>query len=149
MTPIRTAREYAGPRAATQSQCFVCGALNPHGLHLHFETGANGVVSAHWHPTPEFEGFAGIIHGGIVTTVLDEAMSKAVASRGWPAFTCEVRVRLHRHVQVGVPLTVCGWVVEKRRRRVLTEAYLAKSTGEKYARAWGTFLEVSPGRNNA
>jgi acyl-coenzyme A thioesterase PaaI-like protein len=139
---IRLGTGGGAPRSGAPSRCFVCGELNPRGLHLHFEAGENGVVSARWRPSGEFEGFPGVIHGGIVSTILDEAMSKAVASLGRQAYTCELRVRLRRHVESGTSFTVQGWLVEKRKRRVLAEACLATDTGEECAHAWGTFLEA-------
>lgn len=136
-------REDRGSRPMELSRCFVCGTLNPRGLHINFEAAVAGIVSAKWRPSGEFEGFPGVIHGGIVSTILDEAMSKAVASLGRQAFTCELKVRLRRHVAAGAPLVVRGWVLEKRKRRVLAEAALVTDAGEECAHAWGTFLEAS------
>src|SRR5665213_2147558 len=58
--------------------CFVCGPDNPRGLRLAFQTNESGEMTAEWIPEPEMEGYQGIVHGGIVSTVLDEAMAKAV-----------------------------------------------------------------------
>ena len=142
VTPPGLGREVGAPRSGAPTSCFVCGELNPRGLHVHFESGENGVASARWRPSREFEGFPGVIHGGVVSTVLDEAMSKAVASLGRQAFTCELRARLRRHVESGTSFTVQAWVVEKRKRRVVAEALLTTDTGEECAHAWGTFLEA-------
>jgi acyl-coenzyme A thioesterase PaaI-like protein len=133
----------AGGALTTQARpkCFVCGPQNAKGLQLRFEMGADGEAIARWKPDSAFEGAEGIIHGGIVSTVLDEAMSKAIAARGWKAFTCELRVRLRRHVTTGGTFTIRGWVVEKRKRRVLAEALLAGPEGDEYAHAWASFLE--------
>lgn len=121
--------------------CVVCGRENPRGLGLRFRF-EDGVASADWTPTSDWEGFRGVIHGGIVTTVLDEAMSQAVSVRGWPALTCELRVRLRRHVAPGQPLQVRGWVVERQRRKIITEASLTDSGGGEHAHAWATFLAL-------
>ena len=69
-------------RARTQSGCFVCGQNNPHGLQIRFQRQADGEMTATWAPASVWEGFHGIVHGGVVSTVLDEAMSKAVAATG-------------------------------------------------------------------
>jgi acyl-coenzyme A thioesterase PaaI-like protein len=128
--------------AKPQSRCFACGAENPHGLHLQFGPDTDGAVAAEWTPLSHFEGFQGIVHGGVISTVLDEAMSKAVAARGWQALTCDLRVRLRVHVEVGSRMMVRAWVVEKNRRRVLTEASLTDDTGAECAHGWATFLEL-------
>lgn len=120
--------------------CVVCGAANPHGLHLRFRRSGEGRVDCRWRPSTCWEGFAGIIHGGIVSTVLDEAMSKAIAGMGWAALTCELRVRIRHSVAPGAELAVSGWVVERRRRRILTEASLHDPSGDELAHAWAVFL---------
>lgn len=97
---------------------------------------------AQWTPQPEFEGFQGIIHGGIIATVLDEAMSQAVAAAYQPALTCSLEVRLRQRVRPGEPLIVRGWVVERRRRRILVEAVLLDEQGKQRAHARAIFLEV-------
>lgn len=78
------------PTPRPQPQCFACGASNPSGLKLQFHVNGHGSVIADWTPSNIWEGFQGFIHGGIVSTVLDEAMSKAVAAAAKPAFTCHL-----------------------------------------------------------
>lgn len=97
-----------------------------------------------WRPDEVWEGYRGVIHGGIVSTVLDEAMSKAVAAAGIRALTCEIRVRLRQRVEVAEELRIRGWVVEKRKRRIVTEATLKAPNGAERAHAWATFLELQP-----
>jgi len=124
------------------NRCIVCGESNPRGLHLRFTSAGDRAVRAVWHTDNTWEGFRGLVHGGIVSTVLDEAMSKAVAAHGIRALTCELRVRLRRHVASDEELEVRGWVVEKRKRRVVAEAVLCDTEGRERAHAWGTFLEL-------
>lgn len=134
--------------ARLQQRCFVCGQANPRGLRLLFRAAEDGGVSAEWRPPEDLEGFEGIIHGGIVSTVLDEAMSKAVMASGWKALTCELRVRLRRPVRPGTALRVRERVTGQRRRRISAEAALEDARGEEYARAWGVFLTLSGKRNS-
>jgi acyl-coenzyme A thioesterase PaaI-like protein len=56
------------------------------------------------------------------------------------AFTVDLRVRFRGRVSPGEELRVHGWVVEKRKRRVLTEAILVTGTGIERAHAWAAFL---------
>ncbi len=124
----------------TQQTCFACGPEHPHGLHLRFQTEQAGVVRAEWIPDPAWEGFRGIIHGGIVSTVLDEAMSKAVASTGTPGLTCRMEVRLHQSVTPAEHLTVRAWVTDRQKRRVQVRAELRDSADVEKAHANATFL---------
>ena len=123
-------------------QCVVCGPDNPRGLQLRFDHESDGFVISEWEPTSDWEGFEGVIHGGVISAVLDEAMSQAVVAKRWRAMTCELKVRYRRHVATGEGLRVRGWVVERKRRRLSTEASLTTIEGEERARAWGTFLAV-------
>ena len=67
-------------------------------------------------------------------------MSKAVIACNWEALTVDLRVRFRGRVAPGEKLRVHGWVVEKQRRRILTEASLVTGTGVERAHAWATFL---------
>ena len=107
-----------GLRARTQNGCVVCGQENPYGLRIHYARERDGAITAEWRPTENWEGFKGIVHGGIISTVLDEAMSKAVAAMNYEALTGELRVRFRRHVAAGENLRIRGWVVEKVKRLV-------------------------------
>ncbi|MCL4852399.1 MAG: PaaI family thioesterase [Bryobacteraceae bacterium] len=128
--------------ARPHSGCFVCGQENPRGLRIHFERQDGGEMSAHWRPGPEWEGFAGIVHGGVVSTVLDEAMSKAVADTGAEALTAELRVRFRRHVTSTEIFLLRGWIVKRNRRLIETEASLTAPDGTECAHAWARFLTL-------
>lgn len=131
-------------RAATLavSNCFACGPANPHGLRLKFEQGEDGVMSAAWTPDADYEGYKGIIHGGIVGTVLDEAMAKMVAESGCRALTAELRVRYRRQVPSGETAWVRGWIAKQNRRKIETEAAVTNAAGEELAHGWAVFLEL-------
>jgi acyl-coenzyme A thioesterase PaaI-like protein len=99
-------------------------------------------MSASWRPGPEWEGFAGIVHGGVVSTVLDEAMSKAVAGTRTEALTAELRVRFRHHVASGESFLIRGWIVRRDPRLIETEASLTASDGTEHAHAWARFLTL-------
>jgi acyl-coenzyme A thioesterase PaaI-like protein len=125
-----------------QNACVVCGPDNPHGLQIRFEREADGTAAANWRPAKNWEGFQGIVHGGIISTVLDEAMSKAVAALECEALTGELRVRFRRHVASGEDLHIRGWIVKRMKRLIKTEATLTSADGAERAHAWGTFVAV-------
>jgi acyl-coenzyme A thioesterase PaaI-like protein len=81
-----------------------------------------------------------VVHGGVVSTVLDEAMSKAVAATQAEALTAELRVRFRKYVPSGETFLVRGWVVKRDRRLIETEASLTAPDGGEHAHAWGRFL---------
>lgn len=128
--------------ARPQSVCFVCGQENERGLRLRFESGGAGRARAEWTPETGFEGFQGVVHGGLVSTVLDEAMSKAVAWAGRQALTAELTVRFRERVMVGEKYVVEGWVTGVKKRVVETEAVLRGADGREHARGRAKFLAL-------
>ena len=139
---VPSAESDARIQARSQSACFACGPDNPQGLHLQFERRDGGELTASWTPGSAWEGFQGIAHGGIVSTVLDEAMSKAVAASGAKAFTAEIRVRYRRHVCTGADYRIHGWIVKRNKRLIETEAMLTTLDGTEHAHAWANFLTL-------
>jgi uncharacterized protein (TIGR00369 family) len=125
--------------------CFGCGRLNPHGLRLRFVQTAPAEVSADFTPRPEDEGFAGVVHGGIVTTLLDEAMAwAAFAADAW-VVTARLEVRFRRRVEVGEPVRTVGRVIDARGRLVQTEGRIERiADGAILAQATGAFVRVQP-----
>ncbi len=128
--------------ARAQSSCFACGPDNPHGLRLKFEKNNTGEMIAEWIPEPSTEGFDGIVHGGIVSTVLDEAMPKAVVAAEVEALTAELRVRFRRHVASGSKVQIRGWIDSRNKRVIKTEAALTGPDGAELAHAWASFLTL-------
>ncbi len=122
--------------------CFACGIDNPIGLRLRFSYG-DGYAEAHFTPEPVHQGYPGLLHGGLVATLLDEAMAHAVVASAGLAVTGELRVRLRgRGVPLGTPVVVRGRVVERRGRLIRAEAELRAPDGTLLARAEGKFMQV-------
>jgi uncharacterized protein (TIGR00369 family) len=94
--------------------CFVCGRDNPLGLKLRFfEDPEAGRVRADFSVPDNYQGYPGIVHGGIVSTILDEVSGRAVimASGGERLFaTLQLTVRFHRPTPTESPLSAHGWV---------------------------------------
>jgi len=126
-------------QARLNPSCIVCGSQNPKGLGIVFRTEVDG-AHAEWTPSGDWESFQGVIHGGIVSTVLDEAMSKAIVSRQWEAFTVDLHVRFRGRVTPGETLLIRGWIVDKRKRLIRAESTLTTCSGQERAHAWATFL---------
>ena len=130
-----------GKRKRSNPACFVCGSQNPGGIHLSFRV-TSSKVSAEWVPSDMLESFEGTIHGGIIATVMDEAMSQAIMARDWEAVTAELNVRYRAYVSPGESLFVSGWLVSRHKKLIKAEASVRTSAGDERAHAWGTFLVV-------
>ncbi len=122
--------------------CFGCGRLNPFGLKLRFYRTNIGVV-APFTPEQRHEGYTGVVHGGIVTTLLDEVMAWALYAKGIWAVTGDLRVRFRLPVEVGVPTLATGRLVTGRGRIVEVAGVLRRASDEiVLATATATFVQV-------
>lgn len=131
------------PRTAA---CVVCGPANPHGLHLtsHVDP-ETGAVHTPFTPSPHHVGFDGLVHGGVIATVADEAMVWAAiwaARRGCVAG--ELSVRYRRPTAPGDALAVVATVVRSKARLVETSATITTADGRPVATATAKYLAGSP-----
>ena len=127
------------------TMCFGCGPDNPIGLKLRFRW-LDGVARAEFTPDEHHQGWSGIVHGGIVSCLLDEALNYAAYLDGMPCLTAKMQVRLRRTILVGEPLVVSATITRKTKRLVETSASLALEDGTVVAEATGTmFVLGAPG----
>jgi len=121
--------------------CFGCGQENPIGLRLRFEATGDGVCAV-FTADRRYQGYAGLLHGGLAATILDEALAWAILKKYGLAVTGELYMR-HRHpVPVGEPLVVSGRVVRRRQKLVEAEARIADGNGKTLAEGRGKFMLV-------
>lgn len=131
------------------NRCFGCGGANAGGLKLEFLLAGDGSVVCLPTIPESFEGAKGILHGGIIATILDEAMSKAVRAKGFTAMTRQLEVGYERPVPSGVPIRVEGRVVKSEGRKHWTEARILDATAVMLAVAEGLFVEVRANKMKA
>ncbi len=123
--------------------CFGCGPANPAGLQLKFEVGpGSDSYMAEFELSPEFGGPPGHAHGGIIATILDEAMSKANKLQRRIALTSRIEVEYLRPVPLGKPLVVEGRIGSLRGRASYNRAEIRNSEGVVLARSRGKFLMI-------
>ena len=109
--------------------------LNAHGLHLVLHV-AGDTCWTELTLRPDFQGWEGIAHGGIVATILDEVMGWALASADAWGYTARMSIEYKRPVPVGARIRGEGRLVERRRRLLTLTARLADvRTGEILATA--------------
>jgi uncharacterized protein (TIGR00369 family) len=123
--------------------CFGCGPENPSGLQLQFAPSpAGNSYICRFQLGRAFGGPPGHAHGGIIATILDEAMSKANRLRDTVAVTRRIEVEYLRPVPLGQPLVVEGRIVRVRGRSHYNRAELRTAEGSLLARSRGTFVAV-------
>jgi uncharacterized protein (TIGR00369 family) len=126
--------------------CFACGTLNAGGLglDLHVEPGRSWVAMT---LGDRFEGWEGVIHGGILCTILDEVMAWALVGEDNWGVTARMSVDFRHPVGVGVPIRAEGWVTRARRRIVDAAGQIVdEDTGLELASATGVYVAASPSR---
>lgn len=124
--------------------CFGCGQLNDRGLKLTFfeNPGTTGVWTR-WMPTADFEGYGGIIHGGIVCTILDEVMAWSLYRDATWAVTASMSTRFRQPLVVGEAIIGRGEIVRDRGRLIDLRGEIAReSDGVVLAEATATFMRV-------
>jgi len=131
-------------------RCFACGVRNPIGLKLTFQTLPGERLRTEWTPRPEHQGFQDIVHGGLVSTVLDEVMIRLLYALGIRAVTAELKTRFLKPLRAGRRYRFESWLVEDRGRLVTVEAEgFDAETEEKVATGSATCARVRPGREPA
>jgi uncharacterized protein (TIGR00369 family) len=114
--------------------CFACGKSNPIGLKLEFSVEDDEYVT-YFNPRKEHQGWADIVHGGIISTILDEVMARYVYKLGHLAVTGEINIRLKKPARVGERLRFAGKVESVDRRIIRTSARATDSEGTLVAEA--------------
>jgi uncharacterized protein (TIGR00369 family) len=131
--------------------CLVCGRSNPHGLKLSLHVDpADGSIHTHFAPTPQHIGFESIAHGGVLATVLDEAMVWAATWRYRKFCLCaEMSVRFIRPVSIGQPLTIIAAVESYRPRLTTTVGRILDPQGQLLAESSGKYMPMPESNHRA
>ena len=126
--------------------CFVCGESNPAGLNLRVETDGC-VVRTRFTPRAEHVGFKQVVHGGIISTLLDEIMVWACAVQTKQfAYCVELNVRFVKSARPGEETVATAELAANRRNKIFeAKARLHNSAGELLASATGKFLPIKSG----
>ncbi len=124
------------------SMCFVCGRDNPIGFHLHFYQDQSNCVHAEFTPRDEHQGFPGVMHGGLVTALLDETLGRTAIARDLWCMTAKLQVRMRKPVPIGAPLKVKGEILTLKGRLLEGRSEIRLPDGSLAAEAHGTFLRI-------
>jgi len=126
------------------SMCFGCGQENPIGLKLTFKWDGK-TAKAEFTPGKLHQGWSGIVHGGIVICLLDEAMSYAALFEGMNCVTASIQARLKRLALIDEPLIITSSMTKKARKVVETEAAIFLKDGTLVAEGKSKHFVVKPG----
>ncbi len=118
--------------------CFACGSNNGMGLGLKFYKHEDGTVFGNFFADPKYEGYSGIVHGGIIATLLDSAMTHCLLMKDIPALTGRLSVKYSNAIRTGVMVRLEARIVDESRKIFFLEGR-ASVEGKKVASAVGRY----------
>jgi acyl-coenzyme A thioesterase PaaI-like protein len=124
---------------AANHMCFGCSPRNPIGLKLVFESDGD-ICRTTFVAGTEHQSWNGVMHGGLLATILDEVMAQWLISRQQSAMTAEMTTRFINPVSIGVPITIESRQVADKRRLFLMEASATLPDGAVAAKATAKFV---------
>jgi len=128
-------------------KCFGCGEQNPGGLKLKFVQEGD-IFSTIFVPPEIYQGYPGILHGGITSTVFDDTMSQCIAALGKFGFTSRLEVRFRKKIPVLRPIKFEAWIVKQKGMIVDIESRAILEDGELAAEAKGRFMLIKGGTDS-
>ncbi len=133
-------------RQPNSRHCFVCGLENPVGLKLHIYQTEPGVIEAEYNAPEHFQGYPGVLHGGIVATILDEISGRAHMGDDPAAprfmYTARLEVKYRKNVPIGQPLKVVGKAGKTKGRTAEGWAGIYDQAGNLLAEASTLLIDV-------
>jgi len=131
--PIGSAEKLHELQSRLHSHCFVCNESNPTGLKIHFTLAADGAIEGEFTPNKSHEGYNGLVQGGILASIMDDAMVNCLFAYGVEALTAELAVRYRKPVSITEPIKVrayfeSSYSVLYRLRAELTQGGVVKAT---------------------
>lgn len=149
MTTESFQHELEQTRGQAHAHCAICSPANERGLRLEFSADVDGSVQARFGCEEAFEGYASMLHGGVVASLLDGAMTNCMFAHGATALTAELTVRYRHPVITGTPATVRAWIDRSSPPLHVLKAQIVQDAQVK-ATACGKFLEqdrLAPGED--
>ncbi|MDP9238289.1 MAG: PaaI family thioesterase [Chloroflexota bacterium] len=123
--------------------CYACGTENEQGLHMRFRREGDRTI-CDYTPCEYQQGYPGRMHGGVLATLIDEALAwAAYHSAKWVA-TARLNVRFRKPIYLDQPLRIEAWVVRDRTRLIEARAEVRDTAGALLAEGEGTLMAIDP-----
>ena len=122
------------------SRCVACGYTNENGLHLRFDTADDGSVKSTFRCDENFAGYCGMLHGGIISLILDSAMGNCMFARGLATVTVEMTTKFRHPVVTGQEAAVSAKITRFSHPLYLLEAEIIQE-GKVKATAMGKYYD--------
>ena len=127
-------------RSLVHPKCVVCSFGNENGLHLEFDVVDDGSVTATFQCEEAFEGYPGMLHGGVISSILDGAMGNCMFVHGRATVTVEMTIRFQRPTVTEHEVTVSARITRDSHPLYLLEAEIVQN-GQTKATAKGKYYD--------
>jgi uncharacterized protein (TIGR00369 family) len=121
--------------------CFACGKDNPIGLKMEFDF-HDDEVTIKFIPKTEHQGWKDVIHGGILVTLMDEAMARLLINAGFNVVTSSMETRFLRPAKPGEELTVTGKIKQVDEKNVYATSKILNTNNKTIASGRGTYVKI-------
>lgn len=122
--------------------CFVCGPNNPEGMQIVWSVEGRKTTAV-FIPGTKYQGWKGIVHGGVLATLLDEAMARLAGVLWKGAVTAEMMVRYLKPAPINKRLLIEGEVVKESKKLVEMRASITTEEGIEVAKATGKIIKIT------
>jgi uncharacterized protein (TIGR00369 family) len=122
--------------------CFACGKDNPIGLKLKFSFNGEDSTSITFIPNKEHQGWANVVHGGILSSLMDEIMARLIINNIGNVVTSRMDTRFLRPAKVGEELTITGKIEKDEAKFVKASSRIVNSAGKCIAASTGFFAKI-------
>ena len=130
----------ANIRDRVHPKCIVCSSANAMGLHVKYDVADDGSVKADFQCNEAFEGYSGVLHSGVISSILDGAMCNCMFARGQATVTVEMITRFRHPVATGKEATVSARIIRTSHLLHLLEAEIIQD-GKIRVTAKGKFYD--------
>ena len=127
-------------RKKAHPHCFVCSRSNPNGMQLEFVFSKEGDMTAEFKYGNQYESFSGILHGGVLSAILDEAMIHCLFARGCVAVTADFQIQFRNPVVTDQNAIVRAWISYSTQPLYVLKAEIVQN-GRVKTIATGRFME--------
>lgn len=126
--------------------CFICGRKSPVGLKMSFYNTGPGEVMAEYTVPDIYQGYPGVVHGGIVAAMLDETAGRSVMAEGEERFfmTLKLEIKYRKMVPTETPLKIVGRLISARGRRATAQGQVLLPDGTVAAEAEVLLILIPP-----
>lgn len=132
-----------GSLQPNSSMCFICGMENPVGLKLRIYQKEPGLIETNYTAPEHFQGYPGILHGGIVATILDEICGRAHMGLSVRfMFTAKLEVKYRKNVPIGKELKIIGKAGRSKGKLALSWAGIYDENDALLAEANATLIDL-------